>query len=138
MWWPQFQQHNNRKNEVSWGVARYLWQNLILIKKFLSEKSWSAEIYLRHTNYKSTFFIILVLENIYSLSIHDWNQHWFCEVLWFMHVKFRWKKWNEGKFLWNIIRYFVYSFAFFVSPKSFSWHFLFFHKKKKNWIWKFN
>ena len=67
MWWPQFQQHNNRKNEVSWGVAQYLWQNSILIKKFLSEKSWSAEIFLRHTNYKSTFLIILVLEleNIY-------------------------------------------------------------------------
>ena len=64
MWWPQFQQHNNWKNEVSWGVARYQWQNLILIKKFLSEKSWSAEIYLRNTNYKSIFFIILVLENV--------------------------------------------------------------------------
>ena len=65
MWWPQFQQHNNRKNEVSWGVAQYLWQNSILIKKFLSEKSWSAEIYLRHTNYKSTILTIIVLENIY-------------------------------------------------------------------------
>ena len=38
MWWPQFQQHNNRKNEVSWGVAQYLWQNSILKEGFLSEK----------------------------------------------------------------------------------------------------